>query len=284
MAMIKRRIRAVSGLQDALDVRPSTSNAVTDPANATDNENLEYIPAYVIRDQLNLKVNIADIIDDLTTGGSDKPLSAEQGKVLKGLIDGMSSGLEYKGTIDLSNGDVDMTTYASSYSQGDFYKIKGDGNLKDSANNLAVNNGDMIILNKDVDDAANINVLTDIDKIDNTESADLLRQGDVSQDTDFANDPAKIADRQTIKTFVENEIATIDIKPINETVTISGNDATLSHEPLGAIVLMGYVQVDNGDGTFDLVQATVDGTTLTVHPDVDKEYDGKDVTASYLYV
>ena len=33
------------------------------------------------------KVNVSDIVNDLTTGGTDKVLSAEQGKVLKGLID-----------------------------------------------------------------------------------------------------------------------------------------------------------------------------------------------------
>lgn len=33
------------------------------------------------------KVNITDIVDDLITGGTTVPLSAEQGKVLKGLID-----------------------------------------------------------------------------------------------------------------------------------------------------------------------------------------------------
>ena len=33
------------------------------------------------------KVSITDIVDDLTTGGTTAPLSAEQGKVLKGLVD-----------------------------------------------------------------------------------------------------------------------------------------------------------------------------------------------------
>lgn len=38
------------------------------------------------------KVNVTDIIDNLTTNVSNKPLSAAQGVVLKGLIDGLSSG------------------------------------------------------------------------------------------------------------------------------------------------------------------------------------------------
>lgn len=38
------------------------------------------------------KVNVTDIIDNLTTNVANKPLSAAQGVVLKGLIDGLSSG------------------------------------------------------------------------------------------------------------------------------------------------------------------------------------------------
>ena len=40
---------------------------------------------------LALKVNISDIVDDLVTENAGKPLSAKQGKVLKGLIDTLTS-------------------------------------------------------------------------------------------------------------------------------------------------------------------------------------------------
>ena len=39
------------------------------------------------------KVNVADIINNLTTNVSSKPLSAAQGVVLKGLIDTLSNSL-----------------------------------------------------------------------------------------------------------------------------------------------------------------------------------------------
>lgn len=39
-----------------------------------------------------LKIAKADIINDLTTGGTDKVLSAEQGKILKQTVDGITSG------------------------------------------------------------------------------------------------------------------------------------------------------------------------------------------------
>lgn len=40
------------------------------------------------------KVNVSDIINDLVTGGTAKPLSAEQGKVLKGLIDTLRTEMD----------------------------------------------------------------------------------------------------------------------------------------------------------------------------------------------
>lgn len=40
---------------------------------------------------LALKVNISDIVDDLVTENAGKPLSAKQGKILKGLIDTLTS-------------------------------------------------------------------------------------------------------------------------------------------------------------------------------------------------
>lgn len=50
------------------------------------------------------KVNVSDIINDLTTGGVSNPLSSEQGKALKTLIDSVSSSLSgYATTSALAN-------------------------------------------------------------------------------------------------------------------------------------------------------------------------------------
>jgi hypothetical protein len=47
------------------------------------------------------KVDITSIVDDLTTVTSDVPLSANQGKVLKDLIDGINAILQSDdGTLD----------------------------------------------------------------------------------------------------------------------------------------------------------------------------------------
>ena len=57
-------------------ITTNTSNITTNTININNNTT-----------DIATKVNITDIVDDLITGGSTVPLSAEQGKVLKGLVD-----------------------------------------------------------------------------------------------------------------------------------------------------------------------------------------------------
>ena len=57
-------------------ITTNTSNITTNSANIISNAT-----------SIASKVSITDIVDDLTTGGTTAPLSAEQGKVLKGLVD-----------------------------------------------------------------------------------------------------------------------------------------------------------------------------------------------------
>ena len=51
------------------------------------------------------KVNVADIVNDLVTNVSDKPLSAAQGVALKALIDDLADALENKS--DLTDSEID---------------------------------------------------------------------------------------------------------------------------------------------------------------------------------
>lgn len=73
----------------------------------------------------------ADIINDVTSGGATKVLSAEQGKVLKGLIDGVSGDLSTKylpltagsgkpltGDLYLNSTNIKYYSYANSWSRG----------------------------------------------------------------------------------------------------------------------------------------------------------------------
>lgn len=67
------------------------------------------------------KVNVADIIDNLTTNVANKPLSAAQGVVIKGLIDGLSSG-----KLDSSKlPEAINTALAQAKANGEFDGAKG---------------------------------------------------------------------------------------------------------------------------------------------------------------
>jgi hypothetical protein len=274
MAKILRRIGFTKGLPEELAARLQVSNLVDDattPDGSTAFDDTA-LSANATKTALSAKVDTSSIVNDLTTGGTTVPLSAQQGVELKQLIDGMANGLSYKGAFDASV----ETSFPSDTIQGDFYKVSGDGTV----DGLELKVGDMIIANADVVGATSA---SDWDKIDNTESADLLRDGDVSTDSDFTVDPTKLTDRATIKALVEAASAAITPKVINETVTLSGDTATLSHEPANGVIFMGYVQVNNGDGTFDLVAASVSGNTLTVLPETTGEYTGKQTIVSYMY-
>ena len=86
--------------------------------------------------------------------------------------------LEYKGSFDASAGNYNAIADGE---KGDYYKISVAGII--GSYDWAV--GDNLILNKDVTGTP---AEADVDKIDNTESADILRTGDISNDSDFNND------------------------------------------------------------------------------------------------
>jgi hypothetical protein len=78
----------------------------------------------VLADLITAKVSISSIVNDLTTGGTDVPLSAQQGVVLKGLIDTINALLTSDETtldtlqeivdfIELNREDLDALTIAS---------------------------------------------------------------------------------------------------------------------------------------------------------------------------
>ena len=74
---------------------------------------------------LESKIGVADIIDNLTTGKADKALSAKQGAILEGKIDGVKASildignpLEFKGTVPTYD---DLPTSAS---RGDVYQVQ----------------------------------------------------------------------------------------------------------------------------------------------------------------
>ena len=96
------------------------TNRLNAVANSTDTEldQLAELVAY-IKDNRSLieqvttnKVNVADIINNLTTNVSNKPLSAAQGVVLKGLIDALQTAVNGKAaTSDLTSHTGNTTVH-----------------------------------------------------------------------------------------------------------------------------------------------------------------------------
>ena len=130
----------------------------------------------------------------------------------------VTGSLTYMGLFDAAN----ETAFPSDVSKWDFYKVSSNWTV--DWVELAV--GDMIIANKDVTWAS---AAADWDKVDNTESADLLRTWDVSTDADFTVDGTKLTDRATIKTYVENQIGTtLPTDVYGENLTVTDGSATVS--------------------------------------------------------
>ena len=75
---------------------------------------------------------LLQIINDLTTGGTDKALSAEQGKVLKGLIDNLSNKVNGLGAVYTPKGtvaDLNALKKVVSVSKGHVYNVTAEVTL-----------------------------------------------------------------------------------------------------------------------------------------------------------
>ena len=267
MAVIQRRIQFIKGLEAELNAKIAKTQIID---NLTTGGSTDVLSAEQGKLLGTTKINYTDIVNDLTTGGVAVPLSAEQGKVLAGQIAGLSNALEFKGSFDASG------ALPTTISVGDFYKVSVAGLV----GGVDLNVGDNIIAIVDKTSGVTIN---DFAVIDNTESADLLRDGDVSTDADFTVDGGKLTTRTAIKTLVDSATAAATINFINETVTLTGDTATLSHAPRNSIVFMGYASILNADDTVDLVSCTVSGTTLTIQPNTTGDYSGRPATVTYAY-
>ncbi len=103
------------------DIRTLISNLTTKLNTLTDSDDttldqLSEIVAYIknnkslIESVTTNKVNVSDVIDNLTTSDSKKPLSAKQGVVLKGLIDTINTSLVNKP--DLTESEITTLTNA----------------------------------------------------------------------------------------------------------------------------------------------------------------------------
>lgn len=99
---------------DELLLKENLANKVTAFQNTPDNTH--YPSEKLVKDNLDLKVNISDVKDNLTSTDTNKPLSANQGKVLSDAIAAANTNLE----IGITKQATADTGYASTYviSQG----------------------------------------------------------------------------------------------------------------------------------------------------------------------
>lgn len=102
----------------------------------------------------------------------------------------------------------------------------------------------------------------------------------ISNDTNLTNDEDFIIARSGLAEVLDNFIATSSI--VNDIGQISGNTMTLAHVPAGGII-GGKCNIKIGSSnTYEEVDCTALGTTLTIYPDTPGEYDGEVCLVSYL--
>lgn len=84
------------------------------------------------------KVNVADIVDNLTSDFTNKPLSSKQGKILKGLIDSLESASNsHTGNSDIHITATERTNWTDAY---DKRHTHGNKSILDEITSTLVNN------------------------------------------------------------------------------------------------------------------------------------------------
>jgi len=274
MAIIRRRIASVKGLQDALDAKVAIDGILDDytEADGTETYDDKVVSANEIKQELDDRISKSSISSALDSDSEETVASSKAAKDLKDQIDSLTGGVVYKGTFDASGDKL-----PSDVKTGWLYKISVAGTI----DGLEMAVGDSIYANKDVDgDTAG----ADWNKTDNTESADILREGDISDDDNWDNDTDKLSDRETIKKYVDDAVSEVSTKFVNEKQTISDDKFTLDNQPLDNCIFTGVASVDNEDGTFDIVECSVDdNAVVTLAVENAGEYDDKKATVTYAY-
>ena len=95
----------------------------------------------------------------------------------------------------------------------------------------------------------------------------------------------KYISANALKEYIDNNINRITIKFINEKVIINEFDkGTLSFKAHDNVIFTGAVNIDNEDGTWDLVECTVSDKEITILSNEPGKYADKFATVSYAYV
>lgn len=218
--------------------------------------------------------NITNGANDATiTGLSDgvNPRDAVTKAQLDSLAASVAGGLVFRGGL-AAGSDLSGNSTGNPYLdggvgvvKGDFFFITTSGNITDGTNNLPVNTGDMLIANKDVATDAAIDVSTDFVLIDNTESPDILRTGDVVDNlTSTATDAPLSANQGRV---LDQRLVTIENRGIpvfgEAGVVTSGQAAigALNNAPVSGSerVYLNGLRMERGSGN----DYQISGATIT---------------------
>lgn len=206
---------------------------------------------------------------DISNGGANATITGLADGVnatdaaTKGQLDaalaGLNAGLEYKGVFDASTPSPDLDAQANS--KGDFYKVSVAGTYLGIS--LAV--GDMLYFNKDVPALTTVTA-ADLDKIDNTESPDLLRDADIV-DSLLSTDATKVLSANqgyVLKGLIDALDAEVNTRAYSENKTITNNSAVLPalvNTPVAGTerVYLNGLRMERGAGN----DYTISGSVIT---------------------
>lgn len=218
--------------------------------------------------------NITNGANDATITGLRDGTNARDAvnkQQLDALAASITGGLQYRGGL-AAGADLSGNTTGNAYldggaglETGDFFYITSSGTITDGTNNLSVNAGDMLIANKDVATDAAINVSTDFDLIDNTESPDILRTGDVVDNLTSTDALAPLSANQG--RVLDQRLVTIENRGIpvwGEAGVVTSGSAVLGNLANPPVVgservYLNGLRMERGSGN----DYTITGSTIT---------------------
>lgn len=115
------------------------------------------------------------------------------------------------------------------------------------------------------------------------------RQNDLVQDISIIDGTSIFDDKyisaNALKEYIDNSISRITLNLINEKVLINEFDkGILSYKAHNNVIFTGAVNINNEDGTWDLVECSVIDKELIIHSNEPGKYAAKYATVSYAYV
>ena len=296
---------------NTIDIAVNSTNITTNTTGIADNTTA-----------INERIKIVDIVDDLTTGGTMLPLSAEQGKVLKNLVDttvnilveddltststtnalSANQGRELKGITDNNSTDIDTNTSGIATNVTDI----GTNTTNIATNTSAIATNVTDIGNNATNITANTSAIaTNVTDIA-TNVTDIATNtlGIATNVTDIGNNATNIAANTSaiatnvadignnasaitaINTLVDGKIYLGDVNGAAQEVTLSG-DVTMSNTGVTSIGANKVLSSMIDDGTIvvgDLANDAVTNVKIATGVDVIKLANGSVTNTELQYI